>query len=72
MVAHYEGEEGALPSVRRVDVASGRAQPWNGIGHAALSFSAAQLRILVSPDGESYAYNQLHEQADLWLTSALR
>jgi eukaryotic-like serine/threonine-protein kinase len=72
MVAHYDGNTGALPRVQRVDVASGRAQPWNGIGHTAQNVSEAQSRLLVSPDGQSYAYNQLREQADLWLTSTLR
>ena len=72
LVARYEGDEGALPRVQRVDVASGRAQPWTGIGHTAPGGSTAQSRILVSPDGASYAYNYVRQQADLWLTSTLR
>jgi hypothetical protein len=72
MVARYEGDGGALPRVQRVEVASGRAQPWNGIGHTPLRAGGGAARLLVSPDGESYAYNYVREQADLWLTSALR
>jgi hypothetical protein len=57
-----------------VDVASGRTQPWNGIGHPALSGAAANgpPRLLVSPDGASYAYNYVRDQTDLWLISTLK
>jgi dipeptidyl aminopeptidase/acylaminoacyl peptidase len=72
MVAHYEGEGGAFPSVRRVDVATGRTQPWNAIGHTAAGGASGQSRVLVSPDGASYAYNYVREQTDLWLTTTLR
>jgi Tol biopolymer transport system component len=72
MVAHYEGNEGELPRVRRVDVASGRAQPWNRIGHPGLSGAVGQSRLLVSPDGESYAYGYNHELSDLWVVSTLK
>ena len=52
-VARYEETP---PRIERVDVASGRARPWNRLGRAAPSGLSGQYRILVTPDGESYAY----------------
>jgi hypothetical protein len=69
MVAHYEGVETA-PRVRRVDIVSGHTQPWDR--RTLPSGSNAQSRILVTPDGESYAYSYDREQADLWVASSLK
>jgi Tol biopolymer transport system component len=68
MVAHYE--DGTPPRVQRVDIVSGRAQPWNG--HTMPSGAIVHARILVTPDGESYAYNYHRQQVDLWVASKLR
>ena len=63
-------KNGPPPRVRRVDIVSGRAQPWNG--HTVPSGAISQVRILVTPDGESYAYNYHRDQVDLWAVSKLR
>jgi hypothetical protein len=75
MVARYDLETPfALPRVERVDVATGRARPWNGLRVTAPSALdlLAQSRILVTPDGASYAYNYTRSLSDLYLVSNLR
>jgi Tol biopolymer transport system component len=69
MVAHYE-EDDTPPRIQRVDIASGRAQRWDR--HTVPAGAAGQPRILVTPDGESYAYSSDRQQADLWVASKLR
>jgi eukaryotic-like serine/threonine-protein kinase len=70
MVARYESQ-GRLPRIERMDVASGERRPWNRIARAAPS-GLKTARILVTPDGESYAYGYLRTQADLYLASRLK
>jgi hypothetical protein len=59
------------PLVERVDVGSGGTRPWAGPHRL---FSAAvwgQSRILVTPDGRSYAYGYFRRMSDLYLSSPL-
>ncbi len=68
-VARYEETP---PRIDRVDVASGRARPWKRLGRSAPSGLNGQYRILVTPDGESYAYGYNRRLSDLYLTSKLQ
>jgi hypothetical protein len=65
-VARYEETP---PSIERVDVASGRARLWKRLGRSAPSGLQGQYRILVTPDGESYAYSFGRRMSNLYLTS---
>jgi len=69
MVAHYED---APPRVERVEVASGRTRPWTGPRRSMSSGFMGQTRLLVTPDGESYAYGTYRRMSDLYLSSPLR
>ena len=69
LVARYEDTP---PRIERIEVATGRARPWNGPRHSLPSGLFGQSRILVSPDGESYAYGIMREMSDLYLSSPLR
>ncbi len=60
------------PRIERIDVASGRAKPWNRLGRSAPSGLQGQYRILVTPDGESYAYSVGRRTSELYLTSPLK
>ena len=60
------------PLVEYVDVASGRTRPWKGPRHALPSGLLGQSRLLVTPDGQSYAYGTLRTMSDLYLSSPLR
>jgi hypothetical protein len=71
LVARYE-DTLAPPRIDRVEVGSGRTRPWNRLGASAPSALFAQPRVLVTPDGESYAYNYTRSLSDLYLTSRLR
>jgi tRNA A-37 threonylcarbamoyl transferase component Bud32 len=64
--------EESPPRIERVDVSSGRVRPWTGPGRALPSGLWGQNRILVTPDGESYAYSQVRRMSDLYLTSPLK
>ena len=68
-VARYEDTP---PRIERVEVASGRARPWNRLGLSAPSGLRGQYRVLVTPDGESYAYGFGRRESDLYLTSPLK
>jgi hypothetical protein len=71
MVARYE-EAVRPPLVSRVDVATGRMRPWSPLNRPVPSAILAQPRILVTPDGESYAYNYTRSLSDLYLVSNLK
>ena len=60
------------PLVEYVDVASGRTRLWKGPRHALPSGLLGQGRLLVTPDGESYAYGAVRSMSDLYLSSPLR
>ena len=60
------------PRIERVEVASGRARPWNRPLRSAPSGLQGDYRILVTPDGESYAYTFGRRVSDLYLTSPLK
>jgi hypothetical protein len=68
LVARYEDD---ASRVERVDVTTGRTRPWNGLGRSLPSGFLGQDRILVAPDGESYAYSRGRYFSDLYLTSPL-
>jgi eukaryotic-like serine/threonine-protein kinase len=70
LVARYESED-APPRIERVDLATGQTRPWN----RSLRPPPAGLqstRVLVTPDGESYAYSYMRAQADLYVASNLK
>jgi eukaryotic-like serine/threonine-protein kinase len=69
MVARYEETP---PRVEQVEVASGRTRPWKGPHRALPSGLLGQTRVLVTPDGESYAYGTYRRMSDLYLSSRLR
>ena len=68
-VARYEDTP---PRIERVDVASGRARLWHGLGRSAPGDLSGQYRILVTPDGKAYAYGYHRRLSDLYLMSPLR
>src|SRR5436190_1547747 len=52
--------------------ASGRMRPWSPLNRPVPSAILAQPRMLVTPDGESYAYNYARSLSDLYLMSNLK
>jgi len=68
LVARYEDTP---PRIERVDVRSGQTRSWDRLGRAVPSGLWGQARILVAPDGESYAYSYVRRLSDLYLTSKL-
>jgi Tol biopolymer transport system component/tRNA A-37 threonylcarbamoyl transferase component Bud32 len=60
------------PRVDRVDVTTGRTRPWTAFRPAPLTGLLGDYRILISPDGESYAYNYVRQMSDLYLATGLR
>jgi len=68
-VARYEDSP---PRVDRVDVATGRTRPWSVLHPGPLSGLLGDYRILISPDGESYAYNYARQMSDLYLATGIR
>ncbi len=68
-VARYEDTP---PRIERVDVSSGHARPWNRLGRSAPSGLLGDYRIMVTPDGESYAYTFNRRMSDLYLTSPIK
>jgi dipeptidyl aminopeptidase/acylaminoacyl peptidase len=71
MVARYEATL-QPPAVYRVDIASGRLRPWSPPNRPVPSAILAQPRLLVTPDGQSYAYNYTRSLSDLYLVSNLK
>jgi len=69
LVARYEDSP---PRIEHVDVATGRVRPWQGPHRSLPSGLWGQSRILVTPDGESFAYGSMREMSDLYLSSPLR
>ena len=60
------------PRVDRVDVTTGRTRPWTVLRPGALSGLLGDYRILISPDGGSYAYNYVRQMSDLYLATGIR
>ncbi|MEO8361492.1 MAG: hypothetical protein ABI672_15775 [Vicinamibacteria bacterium] len=60
------------PKVDRVDIATGRPRPWTLWRPGSLSGLLGEVRLLISPDGESYAYNYARQMSDLYLGTGLR
>jgi Tol biopolymer transport system component len=69
LVARYEN---AQPRLGWVDVASGRTRPWTRPLGPAPTGLWGDYRILVTPDGLSYAYSYARLMGDLYLSSPLR
>jgi hypothetical protein len=70
LVARYESE-GVPPRIERVDLATGHTRSWNRTLRPPPA-GLQSTRILVTPDGESYAYSYLRAQSDLYVASSLR
>jgi hypothetical protein len=68
-VARYEETP---PRIERVRVATGATRPWTGLQQSAPSGLQGDYRILVTPDGRSYAYNYSRVISDLYLASNLK
>ncbi|MBX7184288.1 MAG: protein kinase [Vicinamibacteria bacterium] len=64
--------EDTPPRVDRVDILTGRTRPWSGTRPGPLSGLLGEYRILISPDGESYAYNYVRQMSDLYLATGIR
>ena len=64
--------EESPPRVERVNVVTGEVRPWSLLKPASLSWLLGEFRILISPDGESYAYNYVRQMSDLYLAIGLR
>jgi Tol biopolymer transport system component len=71
IVARYEESEDVVPRVEWLEVKTGKTRPWSRLARAAPS-GLMSARVLVTPDGESYAYGYLRAQIDLYLSSELR
>ena len=69
MVARYQDTP---PRIDQVEVAGGRARPWKSQRRSPPSGLLGQARLLVTPDGESYAYGSYRRLSDLYLSSPLR
>ena len=68
-VAHYEK---SWPRIERIDVRSGHRRLWSGLRRSAPTGSQGQARVLVTPNGESYAYSYMRGMSDLYVTSPLK
>lgn len=68
-VARYEEN---WPRIDRVEIKTGRKQPWTTLGPLAPNDILGQGRVLVSPDGRSYAYSYARSLSDLYVTSPLK
>ena len=60
------------PDGERVRVATGATHPWTGLHQSVPSGLQGDYRILVTPDGRSYAYNFSRSISDLYLVSNLK
>jgi hypothetical protein len=69
LVARYADD--GLTGVERVDIHGGGTRPWRGPGRLP-SALWGDTRLLVSPDGESYAFGYVRRMSDLYLSSPLR
>jgi serine/threonine protein kinase len=64
--------EESTPRVDRVEVATGRTRPWTAHRPRPLTSMLGDYRILISPDGESYAYNYVSKMSDLYIATGIR
>jgi hypothetical protein len=68
-VARYEETP---PLVERIEIASGRTRPWTGMRRSTPSGLSGEYGILVTPDGQSYAYSYFRIMSDLYLATGLK
>jgi hypothetical protein len=68
-VARYEETP---PLVERVEIETGRARPWTGMRRNTPSGLSGDYSILVTPDGQSYAYSYFRIMSDLYLATGLK
>jgi hypothetical protein len=68
-VARYESSP---PSVERVEIATGRTHPWTGLRGGRPSGLLGDYRVLVTPDGEAFAYSYFRSMSDLYLVTGLK
>jgi eukaryotic-like serine/threonine-protein kinase len=69
LVSRYEDR---LPTVRWIDLTSGRERPWRGLDLPIPAGLEGQIRLLVAPDGGSYAYSFVRSLSNLYISSPLR
>ena len=60
------------PLVERVDIATGRRRPWTAMRRGRSSGNLGHYRVLVTPDGASYAYSYFRRLDDLYLLTGLK
>ena len=67
-------EIGSIPArIVRVDVATGRREPWKDLGPPDLSGVVGISRVLITPDGKSYVYGYSSSAtSDLYIVDGLK
>ena len=68
-VARYEETP---PLVERLEIASGRRRPWKGMRRSTPSGLSGEYHVLVTPDGQSYAYSYFRIMSDVYLAMGLK
>jgi Tol biopolymer transport system component len=64
---------GALPvKIDRLDIATGRRQPWKELAPADLAGVTGVTNIVLTPDGRSYAYTYVTRLSNLYLVEGLK
>lgn len=60
------------PTIDRFEIATGRRQPWKQIDIQPLGSGFKTSEIVITPDGQFYAYTYSHNASDLYLVQGLR
>ena len=58
--------------VDRLDVATGRREPWKELAPADLAGVAGVTNIVLTPDARSYAYTYVRRLSNLYLVEGLK
>jgi dipeptidyl aminopeptidase/acylaminoacyl peptidase len=56
----------------RLDITTGRRQPWRDINVADPAGVFGNLRTVITPDGKAFAYSAMHLMSDLYLVEGLK
>jgi len=59
-------------TIVRFDTISGRRQPWRQIPQPPENFSLKGREVVITPDGQSYAYTYIYHASDLYMVQGLR